>query len=131
MSVVFFEDRQIQFQFQAHLHENSSRRISCLLLAFSRIFLIVPYYFSFGLTEFCHEKTCLWCCRILKTTLCVYRRTFKGFTVNKMIKMFLPKLSSVLLNQRTNGPVNAHLISGPRISTQYAKPGKQKVKKLP
>ena len=32
-------------------------------------------------------------------------------------------------NQRTNGPVKAHLISGPRISTKYTKPGKNKVKK--
>ena len=28
-------------------------------------------------------------------------------------------------NQRTNGPVNAHLISGPRISTKFTKPGKK------
>ena len=34
-----------------------------------------------------------------------------------------------ITNQRTNGPVNAHLISGPRISTKYTKPGKNKVKK--
>ena len=34
-----------------------------------------------------------------------------------------------LSNQRTNGPVNAHLISGPRMSTKYTKPGKNKVKK--
>ena len=26
-------------------------------------------------------------------------------------------------NQRTNGPVNAHLISGPCISTKHTKPG--------
>ena len=32
-------------------------------------------------------------------------------------------------NQRTNCPVNAHLISGPRISTKHTKPGKKKVKK--
>ena len=36
---------------------------------------------------------------------------------------------SNLHNQRTNGPLNAHLISGPRISTKYTKPGKRKVKK--
>ena len=35
----------------------------------------------------------------------------------------------VKINQRTNGPVNAQLISGPRISTKYTKPGKNKVKK--
>ena len=29
------------------------------------------------------------------------------------------------VNQKTNGPVNAHLISGPRISTNYTKPGKK------
>ena len=28
-------------------------------------------------------------------------------------------------NQRTNGPVNTHLISGPRISTTHTKPEKQ------
>ena len=28
----------------------------------------------------------------------------------------------VTKKQRTNGPVNAHLISGPRISTQYTNP---------
>ena len=44
------------------------------------------------------------------------------------------KLSDETINistkdQRTNGPVNAHLISGPRISTKYTKPGKNKVKK--
>ena len=26
-------------------------------------------------------------------------------------------------NQKTNGPVNAHLISGPSISTKHTKPG--------
>ena len=34
-----------------------------------------------------------------------------------------------MFNQRTNGPVNAHLISGPCISTKHTKPGKNKVKK--
>ena len=29
------------------------------------------------------------------------------------------------LNQRTNGPVNAHLISGPSNSPKHTKPGKQ------
>ena len=28
-------------------------------------------------------------------------------------------------DQMTNGPVNAHLISGPRISIKHTKPGKQ------
>ena len=28
------------------------------------------------------------------------------------------KFQKVLLNQRTNGPVNAHLISGPTVSTK-------------
>ena len=37
--------------------------------------------------------------------------------------------SEKCLNQRTNGPVNAHLISGPSISTKHTKPGKNKVKK--
>ena len=32
-------------------------------------------------------------------------------------------------DQRTYGPVNAHVISGPRISTKHTKPGKNKVKK--
>ena len=33
--------------------------------------------------------------------------------------------SSVFINkkQRTNGPVNAHLVSGPSISTKHTKPG--------
>ena len=34
-------------------------------------------------------------------------------------------ISIAIFNQRTNGPVNAHLISGPRISTKYTKPGKK------
>ena len=29
-----------------------------------------------------------------------------------------------MLDQRTNGPVNAHLISGPSKSTKHTKPGK-------
>ena len=33
-------------------------------------------------------------------------------------------LSGPILNQRTNGPVNAHLIYGPSISTQHTKPEK-------
>ena len=32
-------------------------------------------------------------------------------------------------NQRTNGPVDAHLISGPSISAKHPKPGKNKVMK--
>ena len=38
-------------------------------------------------------------------------------------------LLRVFSNQRTNGPVNAHLIPGPRIGTKYTKPEKNKVKK--
>ena len=34
-----------------------------------------------------------------------------------------PELSALTrLNQRTNGPVNAHLISGSRISTEHTNP---------
>ena len=33
------------------------------------------------------------------------------------------------INQKTNGPVNAHLISGPRISTKRTQLGKNKAKK--
>ena len=33
--------------------------------------------------------------------------------------------SIAIFDQRTNGPVNPHLISGSRISTKYTKPGKQ------
>ena len=36
---------------------------------------------------------------------------------------------SGFLNQKTNDPVNAHLISGPRKSTTHTKPRKNKVKK--
>ena len=34
-----------------------------------------------------------------------------------------PNGSGELKNQRTNGPVNAHLVSGPSISTKHTKPG--------
>ena len=34
-----------------------------------------------------------------------------------------PFESPISKNQRTNGPVNAHLISGPSISTKHTKPG--------
>ena len=33
-------------------------------------------------------------------------------------------------NQRTNGPVNAHLISGPRIRTKYYKTWKKQGKEM-
>ena len=35
----------------------------------------------------------------------------------------------LLINKRTSGPVNAHLISGPSKSTKHTNPGKNKVKK--
>ena len=41
-------------------------------------------------------------------------------------------LATTKQNQRTNGPVNAHLISGPIISTKHTKPeNKNKAKKWP
>ena len=40
-------------------------------------------------------------------------------------------MSLTKINQRTNGPVNAHLISGPSKSTKHTKPGKNKVNKRP
>ena len=39
-------------------------------------------------------------------------------------------ISNLHCNQRTNGPVNAHLISGPHISTKYTKPGKKQGKEM-
>ena len=39
-------------------------------------------------------------------------------------------ISAEIINQRTNGPVNAHLISGPSKSTKQTKPGKKYEKGL-
>ena len=41
---------------------------------------------------------------------------------NKQCLCDTPRIVMVNKDQRTNGPVNAHLISGPRISTKYTKP---------
>ena len=50
------------------------------------------------------------------------------------IHLYTPSLSvqryNKTNNQRTNGPVNAHLISGPRISTKHTKPGKKQGQKM-
>ena len=41
-----------------------------------------------------------------------------GFTLSEFLN-----LKNFLINQRTNGPVNAHLISGPTVSTKTSKIG--------
>ena len=41
----------------------------------------------------------------------------------------IPSVVSNQVNQRTNGPVKAHLISGSSSSTKHTKPEKYKVKK--
>ena len=47
----------------------------------------------------------------------------KGFTDVNIRNDFICSIFLTALNQRTNGPVNAHLISGPSISTKHTKPG--------
>ena len=37
-------------------------------------------------------------------------------------QIYVPIIRVEYLNQRTNGPVHAHLISGPSISTKHTKP---------
>ena len=53
-----------------------------------------------------------------------------AFAVQKLENALkIAKVMTEFINQRTNGPVNAHLISGPSISIKDTKPGKYKVKK--
>ena len=49
-------------------------------------------------------------------------KTFKILFMSSLHASLKRILSIATDNQRTNGPVNAHLISGPRISTQHTNP---------
>ena len=43
--------------------------------------------------------------------------------VKVSVMITFPKVCNGNEDQRTNGPLNAHLISGPSISTKHTKPG--------
>ena len=78
-----------------------------------------------------------WNAALTNQDICLYEPSLKQrrYVASQLklvgIKRFTQEKASVNIYVWRNGPVKAHLISGPRtcISTKYTKPGKNKVKK--